>query len=50
MVPRDESSRRVEHDFHAAVLLGFEGLVEIGPSARSVLRWVMRKVVSTFFS
>jgi hypothetical protein len=30
MVPRDESSRRVEHDFHAAVLLGFEGLVEIG--------------------
>ena len=25
--------RRMEHDFHAAVLLGLEGLIEIGMSA-----------------
>jgi hypothetical protein len=29
MVPAATASRGVKHDFHAAVLLGFEGLVKI---------------------
>ena len=42
--------RGMEDHFYAAVLLGLKGLIEIGAVIRSVLRWVMRKVVSTFFS
>ena len=44
------ASRRVEYHFHAAVLLGFEGLIEIG--AVSEIRAAVgdEKVVSTFFS